>query len=203
MGKHGSFALSAEGASPITFKESGALPEGVKFTDNGSGSATLAGTPAAGTAGTYEFAITASDGVEPEATQTFTLTVNDVPGAPQDVEASSGTDSATVSWSPPSSDGNSPIESYVVTANPGGKSVTVAGSEVSARIEGLSAGNGVHVQRGGEERAGRRPGRGLGSSGADVHPDREPGVGDEHHTRRDRDHRTGHHVRREHRDRIG
>ena len=41
--------------------------------DNGNGTATLAGTPAAGTAGTYAMTITAANGVDP--TQSFTLTV--------------------------------------------------------------------------------------------------------------------------------
>ena len=46
------------------------------FTDNGDGTATLSGTPAAGTGGTYPITITATNGVSPDATQTFTLTVD-------------------------------------------------------------------------------------------------------------------------------
>ena len=49
------------------------------FIDNGDGTATLAGTPAAGTGGTYPITITASNGVAPDATQTFTLTVDEAP----------------------------------------------------------------------------------------------------------------------------
>jgi hypothetical protein len=59
-----------------TWSETGALPSGVKFTDNGDGTATLSGTPAAGTGGTYPVTITATNGVSPDATQSFTLTVN-------------------------------------------------------------------------------------------------------------------------------
>jgi sugar lactone lactonase YvrE len=55
------------------------LPSGVTFVDNGNGTATLSGTPAAGTAGKYTFTITATDGVSPKATQSFTLTVNQPP----------------------------------------------------------------------------------------------------------------------------
>jgi Right handed beta helix region/Putative Ig domain len=55
---------------------SATLPAGVAFTDNHNGTASLTGTPAAGTAGTYLFTITASNGNEPEAVQTFTLKVN-------------------------------------------------------------------------------------------------------------------------------
>ena len=55
------------------------LPTGVSFTDNGDGTATLAGTPAAGTNGTYTFTIDATNGFAPDATQTFTLTVDGAP----------------------------------------------------------------------------------------------------------------------------
>ena len=50
--------------------ETGALPPGVTFTDNGDGTATLAGTPTTG--GTYPFTITANNGVAPNASQSFT-----------------------------------------------------------------------------------------------------------------------------------
>ena len=45
------------------------------FTDNGNGTATLSGTPAAAP-GTYPLTFTAANGVLPNATQSFTLTVN-------------------------------------------------------------------------------------------------------------------------------
>ena len=54
--------------------ESGALPSGVTFTDNKNGTATLSGTTTA--AGTYPLTLTAANGVLPNATQSFTLTVN-------------------------------------------------------------------------------------------------------------------------------
>jgi Putative Ig domain len=47
----------------------------VTFKDNGNGTATIAGTPATGTAGTYPITITANNGVGSAATQSFTLTV--------------------------------------------------------------------------------------------------------------------------------
>jgi len=55
--------------------ETGSLPKGVNLTDNGNGTATLAGTAVAGTAGTYPITVTASNGISPDATQSFTLTV--------------------------------------------------------------------------------------------------------------------------------
>ena len=51
------------------------LPSGVSFVDNANGTATLSGTPALGTVGSYQFTITASNGISPAATQAFTLTV--------------------------------------------------------------------------------------------------------------------------------
>ncbi len=57
--------------------ETGALPGGVTFTDNKDGTATITGTPAVGTGGTYPLVITASNGVVPDGTQNFTLVVNE------------------------------------------------------------------------------------------------------------------------------
>ena len=55
---------------------SGALPAGVTFVDNANGTATLAGTPGAGTGGQYPITFTAANGIAPDAVQNFTLTVN-------------------------------------------------------------------------------------------------------------------------------
>ena len=146
VGQSGSFDVGATGygtgADPnaISLSESGALPDGVTFTDEGDGVATLSGTPAARMAGTYDLTITASNGVRPDATQAFTLQVVDLPGAPEVVEATAGVDSAAVSWGPPASDGDSPTLSYTVTASPGGQSATAGGSATSATVSGLSAG---------------------------------------------------------------
>jgi hypothetical protein len=59
--------------------ESGALPDGMTFTDNGDGTATIAGTPNAGSAGIYTLTITASNGVSPDATHTLAITVLQLP----------------------------------------------------------------------------------------------------------------------------
>ena len=83
---HTTFAVGSAGTFTVTtsptatsITESGALPSGVTFHDNGNGTATLAGTPAAGTGGSYSITITASNGVPPNAVQSFTLTVTEVP----------------------------------------------------------------------------------------------------------------------------
>src|SRR5207237_1132601 len=57
-----------------TLTETGTLPTGVTFT-----AGVLSGTPAAGTGGTYSISFTASNGILPNATQSFTLTVNQAP----------------------------------------------------------------------------------------------------------------------------
>ena len=76
----GTFTVVSNGQPTATVSETGALPNGVTFTDNGDGTATLAGTPATGTYGTYPLTITASNGVSPDATQSFALVV-DAPSA--------------------------------------------------------------------------------------------------------------------------
>jgi hypothetical protein len=79
-GTAGTFTVTTSGgAGSVAITKTGALPSGVTFTDNGNGTATLAGTPAAGTGGTYPITITASDGVNTDDTQNFTLTVNQPP----------------------------------------------------------------------------------------------------------------------------
>jgi CSLREA domain-containing protein len=75
----GTFTVTTTAFPTAALSESGALPSGVTFTDNGNGTATLAGTPGASTAGSYPFTLTAGNGVGTNATQSFTLTVNPPP----------------------------------------------------------------------------------------------------------------------------
>ena len=75
-GEAGTFTVTSTGRPAAALTETGALPSGVTFTDNGDGTATLAGTPAAGSGRSYTIGITASNGVNPDATQTFTLKVD-------------------------------------------------------------------------------------------------------------------------------
>jgi len=79
VGSAGSFTVTTAGSSAPALSETGALPYGVSFLDNRNGTATLSGTPAAGTGGIYTLLITVSNGVDPPVTQTFTLTVNQAP----------------------------------------------------------------------------------------------------------------------------
>lgn len=75
VGSSGNFTVTATGYPNPTFSEAGALPAGVTFSASG----VLSGTPAAGSANTYNLTLTASNGVSPNATQSFTLTVGQPP----------------------------------------------------------------------------------------------------------------------------
>ena len=78
VGTAGSFTVTASGVPAPTLSEnsSDTLPTGVTFN---AATGVLSGTPAAGTGGTYTLHFTASNGVLPDAAQTFTLTVNQAP----------------------------------------------------------------------------------------------------------------------------
>jgi hypothetical protein len=78
-GSLGSFAVTAVGTPTPTLTVSGTLPAGVTFVPSPGGTGTLSGTPAAGTGGTHAITFTASNGVLPDATQPFTLTINQAP----------------------------------------------------------------------------------------------------------------------------
>ena len=75
----GTFTVTATGypsGASISLSDGGAvLPSGLTFVDDGDGTATLAGTPLAGSAGVYPFTVAAANGVAPAGAQDFTLTV--------------------------------------------------------------------------------------------------------------------------------
>ncbi|MFT3792786.1 MAG: Ig-like domain repeat protein [Rudaea sp.] len=75
IGTAGTFTVTTTGTPTPAISETGALPTGVTFTDNGDGTAVLSGTPALGTVGTYPLVFKAANGIAPDATQNFTLTV--------------------------------------------------------------------------------------------------------------------------------
>ncbi len=63
-----------------------------------------------------------------------------IPKAPTNVTATAGDASATVTWSAPSSDGDSPITSYTVTSSPDGITKAVGPNDRSAAVSGLRNG---------------------------------------------------------------
>jgi hypothetical protein len=76
VGTSGTFDVTASGFPAPTFAESGTLPNGVSFN---SSTGALSGTPLNGTGGTFDLTITATNGVSPVATQSFTLSVVNAP----------------------------------------------------------------------------------------------------------------------------
>ena len=83
VGAAGSFTVTATGFPAPTLAESGALPSGISFNaSNGE----LSGTPTA--AGTFSLIFTAHNGVGSDATQSFTLTVNQAPAITSGIAAS-------------------------------------------------------------------------------------------------------------------
>jgi hypothetical protein len=88
-----SFTVTTTGDPTPSLSESGTLPAGITFVDNGDGTATFSGEAIAGTAGTYPVTITASNGVGSGTSQNFTLTVTTNTSAP--AITSSTTDTET------------------------------------------------------------------------------------------------------------
>jgi hypothetical protein len=82
IGTPGSFTVTATGSPTPSISESGALPGNVTFIDNHNGTATLSGTPAVGSDPNYPITFSATNGVSPDASQGFTLTVNAATQAP-------------------------------------------------------------------------------------------------------------------------
>jgi Bacterial Ig domain/Putative Ig domain len=74
------FTVTTSGFPAPTIARGGvALPAGVTFVDNGNGTGTLGGMPAAGTGGTYALTFTATNSVGSSSPQNFTLTVSQPP----------------------------------------------------------------------------------------------------------------------------
>jgi hypothetical protein len=74
LGFANSFTITTTGFPAPAITETGPLPLGVTFVDNGDGTATLAGTPALGDA-TSSLTLTANNGVGTPASQDFTITM--------------------------------------------------------------------------------------------------------------------------------
>ncbi len=72
-GAANTFAVTATGSPTPSLSESGALPTGVTFVDNGNGTGTLSGTPTA--SGVFSITFAAQNGIGSPAMQAFTLTV--------------------------------------------------------------------------------------------------------------------------------
>ena len=76
VGTAGTFTVTAAGLPTPILGEGGTLPNGISFNAT---TGMLSGTPAAGSGGSYSLTFSATNGVTPSATQTFTLIVDEAP----------------------------------------------------------------------------------------------------------------------------
>ena len=92
---------------------------------------------------TYTFSVVATNGVGDSSSggpsNPVTPSAPTVPDPPTGVVATAGNAQATVSWTPPASNGGSPILSYTVTSNPAGGTASTLGA-TSTTVTGLTNG---------------------------------------------------------------
>lgn len=146
------YTFTTSGYPLPSFTESGTLPIGVSFMDNGDGTAELVGTPVPGTRGVYPISVTATNGNEPDATQDFTLRV-DTPLAFQpgssftftDQEFSSDTiattgNAATTTFAVPANGDQPGLPSWLTLTNNGDGTATLSGTPPAPPASSLSDG---------------------------------------------------------------
>jgi len=92
----------------------------------------------------YSFTVTAQNTVGSSAASSPAIVTPSAaaipPGAPSGVSAVAGDGQVTVTWTAPASNGSSPINSYTITANPGGKTAAWISGLLSATVTGLTNG---------------------------------------------------------------
>ena len=108
-------------------------------------SCTTTGTPSCTVSGltngtNYTFTVTATNaiGTGPASAPSPPALPSTIPGAPTIGSATNGSDSASVTFTAPASNGGAPITSYTVTSNPGGLTGTCSGSPCV--VTGLTTG---------------------------------------------------------------
>jgi hypothetical protein len=131
------WSAPANNGNPITSYTVTAAPGGAATTVFAQTSATVTGL-LGGIAYTFTVTATNAIGTGPPSTASNSVIPPDVPGAPTNVTAIAGAQSAAVTWSAPAN-GN-PITSYAVTASPGGAPSTIDGTQTSATVTGLANG---------------------------------------------------------------
>ena len=101
--------------------------------------ATAAVTPASSLPGATTVLVTAADGTTKKTYNiNFTVAAATAPGAPTITGATAGNRQASVSFTPPASNGGSAITGYTVTASPGGLTGTGTASPIT--VSGLTNG---------------------------------------------------------------
>jgi hypothetical protein len=135
---------AASGGTAITSYTATSNPGG--FTNTGTPTATSITVTGLTNGTAYTFTVTATNGTgpgevsTPSNSVTPTATTATVPGAPTIGTATAGNAQATVSFSPPASNGGSPITSYTATSSPGSKTATGTPTATSITVTGLTNG---------------------------------------------------------------
>jgi hypothetical protein len=137
---------SGTGGGTVTSSPAGISCGGTCSANYTQGTAvTLFATPAAGSTfagwsgacgGTGNCSVTMS--ANATATATFNINAALIPGAPQNLAATSGSGSAVFTFQPPANTGGSAIANYTVTCNPGARTAVAAVSPIT--MTGLSNG---------------------------------------------------------------
>jgi uncharacterized protein with LGFP repeats len=127
------WTAAAANGSPVTGYAVTASPGGRTATTTGATSATLTGLTN-GTAYTFTVTATNAAGTGPASAPSAAVVPAGPPSAPQGLSATPGDRTVGLSWSPAAANGT-PVTGYVVTASPGGASVTATGT--SATVTGL------------------------------------------------------------------
>lgn len=135
------------GGHPVaTLSTDSDLPDGVAFADNGDGTGTLGGTAQPATGGLYDVTIDGTNGVAPDATWPFALTVNEAPS----LSAADATFRVGTAGSAALTVGGFPAPTVTATGLPAGLAVdgaaitgTPAAGSGGVHVVDLTATNGV------------------------------------------------------------
>ncbi len=130
-------APKTPGSRPITLYTVVSSPGAIRVTV--AAPATVATVPGLtnGTPYTFTVSATSAAGTGPPSVPSSAVVPATLPGSPLGVRAVGQNASATITWTPPASDGGSPLTGYLVTASPGGLPATVGPLTTSALVSGL------------------------------------------------------------------
>ncbi len=135
------FTVTTAGSPTPGISESGALPAGITFVDNGDGTATFSGTPALGSGGTYPLTLTAANGVGTAATQAFSLVVPTTASVPTITSADNTTATfgvpfsftvSTTGYPAPKLSKTGAVPASVTFVNNGDGTATISGTPAKA-----------------------------------------------------------------------
>lgn len=145
VGTNSTFTVTTSGSPTVTSISRGAAapPTGLTYTDNHDGTATLSGTPAAGTGGTYTLSLTATNGVTPDATQSLVIAVNQAPAVTTNPSSQTVNPGASVTFTAAASGAPTPTVQWQRSTNGGASYANIAGaSSTSYTFTATGAGSG-------------------------------------------------------------